>query len=177
MPGDVSQLHDLVAPALRQFLRRRYRLLASEHDDLIQQTLEDLLRYFDSLDGALPDSAEWPALGTAILKRRVIDRFRSAVGRATVSIDEMMEEDLLHARSEVGVDQLVQYRQLLAVLLNLVGRLPTEDQGLLLEELDTSEHAPLTATSRKHLSRLRQRLREQLKSRVGPGADELFGRS
>lgn len=178
MSGDVGQIDSVVAPVLRQLLRRRYRLLAQDHDDLVQQTLEDLLRFVASRSGAPLREAEWPAVGVTILKRRIADRFREATARASISIEEMTDVVSTMDDPYAIVDAIVQYRTLLATVLRLVAQLPSADQALLLEELDPSaaDSAPMSSTTRKHLSRLRQRLRQQLESKFGVAPEDVFGR-
>jgi DNA-directed RNA polymerase specialized sigma24 family protein len=177
MSGDVGQIDAVVAPVLRQHLRHRYRVLAGDHDDLLQQTLEDMLRYFGSLPGSLPPVEQWPAIGTAILKRRIVDRFREATARASISIEEMTDEESTPEDPMAVTDEIVQYRRLLATVMRLMSQLPPADQALLLEELDPSSAAalPLSSTDRKHLSRLRQRLREQLENKFGVAPEDVFG--
>jgi DNA-directed RNA polymerase specialized sigma24 family protein len=177
MSGDVSQIATLVAPVVLRYLRARYRALAGDHDDLLQQTLEDMLRYFGALSGPLPPKEQWPAIGVAILKRRIVDRFRQSTARASVSIEEMMDEELMPEDPKAATEEIVQYRRVLATVMRLLSQLSAADQALLLEELDPASAAAtsLSSTDRKHLSRLRQRLREQLKNKFGVAPEDIFG--
>jgi DNA-directed RNA polymerase specialized sigma24 family protein len=180
MSIDIGEIEPLVAPVLRQHLRRRCRLLAGEHDDLVQQALEDLLRYLVTRLASPPAQAEWAALALTILKRRVADRFRAAATQAARNV-EHTEDEALEEISDPGalLDEIVQYRRLLATVLRLLTELPPSDQALLLDEVDParpSTTAPSTSTERKHLSRLRERLRQQLQQRFGVAPEDYFGR-
>ena len=69
--GASEQRFESIRTELRNFLRRRYRLLANEHEDLLQQTLADLFEATQSRLAPVPDE-ELTALAYAILRRRRI---------------------------------------------------------------------------------------------------------
>lgn len=175
---DAERIEALLSPLLRQFLRRRYRLLASEHDDLVQQVLEGFLRFLSTHAGSIPPSTEWPAIGLTILKRRIADRFRDSALRAAVAIEELDEDEAQLVDQSAGVDDVVRYRRLLSTVFVLISEMGSADQALLLDEVATpgGPEVAMSSTDRKRLSRLRESLRERLLLKFGVKPEDYFGR-
>ena len=175
---DPGQVDALLSPPLRQFLRRRYRLLASEHDDLVQQTLEGFLRFVSARADRAPPAEEWPAIARTILKRRIADRFRDSALHAAVAIEDLDDNAQELVDQGADVDDVVRYRRLLSAVAVLISEMNSADQALLLDEVAPTSAPPvaMSSTDRKRLSRLRESLRERLRLKFGVEPDEYFGR-
>jgi DNA-directed RNA polymerase specialized sigma24 family protein len=146
-------------------------LLSADHEDLVQQTLLNLSEYFDQRQDQIPTQDETSAIAFTILKRRIADRFRDAARRAVYNQSAATH---LSVSRESHPDRHVRHRRVLWAVLSLLATLDKEDQNLLLREhmsLTTSGRR-LTAVQRKRLSRLRERLRRQLKDRFGISLEE-----
>lgn len=167
----------ILAPQLAAQLRRRYRMLASDHDDLVQEVLENFVRFLDSHAGRLPPEEEWAAIASTMLKRRIADRFRRSLREVSRSIDETDDDAAEVADTAAPVDEVVRYRRLLSAVLGLLAEMSDADRALLLDEAMPEEaREPMSASDRKRLSRLRDRLREGLRLRFGVAPDDYFGR-
>lgn len=153
-----------ISVALRGYLRRRYRLLANEHDDLLQQTLSDLFEATHRARDLIPDD-DLTALAYSILKRRIVDRFR----RETRSVVENVEPALVgEPHDEGSFDARMHYRRLLRAVLLLVSKLSPEQQALLLDETSPSATAQARSPAqRQQLRRLRELLRTRLADEFG----------
>jgi DNA-directed RNA polymerase specialized sigma24 family protein len=167
---EFERLAESLSPALRRYLRRRFHALGAEHDDLIQDTLADLLAYLERREGAVPSDQEVTALAFAILKRRAADRYRDAARRAAAGLPEELPAE------DADVEKGARYRQLLAAVLLLLTDLDDESQRLLLREQLLPGDAPevLSAAQRKRLSRLREELRRRLRSRFGTSPEDFL---
>lgn len=150
----------VLTPALRQFLRSRFRLV-SDHEDLVQQTLSDLHRFLLTRLPKRPYAEdETRALAFSILKRRVADRFRNEA-RSFAALE------LGRARNELSLEPSAEtvagYRELLGTVLNFIAEMDGADRQLLLSEaLGTDRSGSLPPADRQRLSRLRERLRKRL---------------
>lgn len=168
----LEYLAQSVAPHLRQYLRR-HRLLASYHDDLVQETLADLIEYIRARERNPPSDAEASALAFTILKRRIADQFRQTARRV---VESLPPDRLPSVADSHDVEAAVGYRKLLWAVLSLLVDLSAEEQKLLLRgQLQSqSPSFPLTPAERKRVERLRKRLRERLRERFGISADDYF---
>lgn len=169
-PGGASNRRfQEVSVALRSFLRRHYRLLANEHDDLLQQTLADLFESTRRTRAPLPDD-ELNALAYSILKRRIVDRFR----RETRSVVENIDPAVVPEPHDEGTfDVRMHYRRLLRAVLLLVNELSPEQQALLLDEAPPVRAGRArSAAQRQQLRRLRESLRMRLVNEYGIRIDD-----
>jgi DNA-directed RNA polymerase specialized sigma24 family protein len=153
---------------LENHLRRRYRLLRNEHEDLLQQTLSDLFEATRDRLATFPDE-ELTALAYAILKRRIVDRFR----RETRSVIQDMPSDAVPEPHDDGtfVDRM-HYRRLLRAVLSLVDELTPEQKALVLDESASNADGSRTPAQRQQLRRLRAHLRSRLATEYGIRIDD-----
>lgn len=157
-----------VSVALRNYLRRHYRLLSNEHDDLIQQTLADLVQAQPAAEG-MPEG-ELTALAYTILKRRLVDRFRLA---ARDIVDTVEPSALPEPHDEGTFDARMHYRRLLRAVLILVSDLDPAQQALLLEEtMPGTGGGTRSPAQRQQLRRLRELLRRRLLDEFGITIDD-----
>ncbi|MEO8922159.1 MAG: hypothetical protein ABI330_04940 [Caldimonas sp.] len=161
--GASDRRFEAVRAELRNYLRRRYRLLANEHEDLLQQTLSDLFEATQKRGEPIADE-ELTALGYAILKRRIVDRFR----RETRSVIEDLPSDESSEPHDDGTfDDRMHYRRLLRAVLVLVDELTPDQQALVLDESASDADGPRTPAQRQQLRRLREQLRSRLAVEYG----------
>jgi len=166
--GASEQRFEAVRAELGNYLRRRYRLLANEHDDLVQQTLSDLFEATQKRSEPIPDEA-LTALAYAILKRRIVDRFR----RETRSvIEDMPSYELPEPHDGGSFDDRMHYRRLLRAVLVLVDELTPDQQALVLDESASDADGPRTPAQRQQLRRLREQLRNRLATEYGIRIDD-----
>lgn len=144
---------------LRRYLLTHSRGLFAEHDDLIQQTLEDYYRTRDRSADTQPVETELPLL-IAIARRRVADRYRQFSRRAIV--DHPLD-DYAHYQAQPDAAETLWYRALLQHTLELIAGMDPADRELVLH--DQSSRTVLDAGQRQRLGRLRRRLRRHLSQR------------
>ena len=155
-----------VTKQLRKYLFHHYRAIKHEHDDLVQETLADLVEY---IAGAAvgPSDADVRSIANVILKRRVADRYR----KTSVAIFDSLQQTDYEAlpSQKTDVEKTVRLRALLLLTISIINQWSESEQKLLLHaELEQTGHGrPLADSERKRLSRLRQRLRELLRARLG----------
>ena len=97
-----------------------------------------------------------------------------------VSLDELGDieafaEQVALRDPSAPIEDIVQYRRLLATCLEIISRMKPEDQTLLMESAISAEDGrPMSSTERRHLSRLRQRLKVALEKDFGVSAKKMF---
>lgn len=166
--GVSDQRIESVRANLKSYLRRRYRLLANEHEDLLQQTLSDLFEATRKRSEPIADE-ELAALAYAILKRRIVDRFR----RETRSVIEDLPSEVPAEPHDDGTfDDRMHYRRLLRAVLVLVDELTPDQQALVLDERASDADGPRTPAQRQQLRRLREHLRSRLATEFGIRIDD-----
>jgi hypothetical protein len=141
----------------RAQLRRHSRLMSS-HDDILQLTARDLLAAAGVGSEPLEDG-DVRRLGSAILKRRIADAYRTEVRRW--ARHEPLEDDQ-HIAADVNSDpeRVAHFSMLLRSVVGLMADLDIEDRELLLRSLrDDISLKAMTDAERKQLSRVRERLR------------------
>lgn len=168
--GALDRRLQQIGVELREYLRRRYRLLAAEHDDLLQQAIVDLFEATRHTHDHLPDD-ELTALAHSILKRRIVDRFRRETRNVVDNIEPGVVPD---PHDEDSFDARMHYRRLLRAVLLLVDRLNTQQQALLLDDEIPGDTlgAARSPAQRQQLRRLRQLLRTQLANEFGIRIDD-----
>lgn len=157
-------------PALQQewqnYLRRKYSRLRDQHSELIQQVAENLLVFASEHPDDKVDS--WTDFSFRILQRRIVDCFRSFTRRWAES---PLDEQFLPPADSVGnPERVTHYVLLLKRVVGLITSLDIKDRDLLLsglatETFDTNSgesQRKLSVAERKQLSRLRNRLREEI---------------
>lgn len=154
-------------------LRGRYRALAPDHEDLVQQTLSDVHRYFTNNRTWPDEEADVDRVAFTILRRRVVDRVRSNFS----SPESGSSDDLRDVVSDVpAVDAVVRFRRLLHLVMQELEGLGEADRDSLLDEtLDRSNDAPKAPNERQRLSRARARLRAAVEARIGASVKEFLG--
>lgn len=153
-------------PKWKTWLRFRYSALAGIHTELLQDAAADLSEYVLKIGKRQLSNAEISKLGFTILKRRVADVFR---GKAMDWV-EHLPLDLLPSRDRRSDPELVaRYAKLLRLLVGLVAQLDRHDRDLLLRDSNPGDHkhVAMTPAERQQLSRLRERLRAELRGRYG----------
>jgi DNA-directed RNA polymerase specialized sigma24 family protein len=160
-----------VAPSLRQHLRSRFRLLAHEEDDLVQQTLVDLHVFLAKQDTSALTDSDLRALAFTIFNRRIADRIRAdARDRAFASLQ------LLDEPAAPSSERVVRYRRLLVAVLRHVASLSPDDQLLLLEDvLPQAKEAAHSGSDRKRRTRLRQMLSVAIEREFGAQPKDYMG--
>lgn len=148
-----------IATALSRYLRARTRVLLSDQDDLIQQTLLDVYRRNVEMK-APHDIEEARLVAFSILRRRLVDRYRQ-VARSVVA--EKFPDSVIDTPQDGDVPSAVSYRQLLLKVLKLIAFMSPRDQDLILDDvLPNSRISPWSEAERKQISRLREQLRRDL---------------
>lgn len=176
--------------ALAADLRLRIPQLASEHEDIVQETLFDLSRWLES-DAAknLPaswfavcgdppseDKARFTRTAHAILRRRIADRFRGAIGAWARASTSPIGEGDLRSDERLSPERAVWIAQLLRACVEVLSEASQEERLLVLSLAGAGASAPeaLDPTARKRLQRLRRRLERELVRRFGERAAEMM---
>lgn len=172
LPDLLEHLARSVEPQLRHYLRSR-RLPVSSWDDLVQETLTNLIAYLRRRQSPLPSPSEASALAMTILRRRIVDQFRHTTRQA---VESLPPERLPAVADGYDVEAVAQYRELLRAVLSLLLDLSDEERKLLLwSELQAQQPSPpLTPAARKRVERLRTRLRERLQKQFGISVKDYF---
>lgn len=167
---------------LSVYLRRRVPALRHEHEDLLSDALLSISNYVIKNWETLPqswfsDSTPDPddqsylhKLATTILKRRIADRFRKSLPSQTTSLEEDVYDSGL-----VGQERRIIMDKVLEVVLSALDEMPAEDRDLI--ALISQEVAPrkaLDTRDRQRLHRIRKRLKERIKLRVGCDVSDLL---
>lgn len=160
-------------PALLMHLRGRYRALAPDHEDLVQQTLSDVHRYFTNHRTWPDEEADIDRLAFTILRRRVVDKVRSDFS----NLESGSSDDLQDVVSDApAVDAIVRFRRLLHLVMQELEGLGEADRHSLLDEtLGRSEDSAKTPNERQRLSRARARLRAAVEARIGASVKDYLG--
>lgn len=174
-------------PDIREDLLRHVRArlpgLSDQHADLVQEALLGLTQELRRRPDAYPTSWQGRfdtpepgernhlrALAITILRRRIADRF-AAQTREWSSRVQRSERETAQTRPEH--QHLM--KQLYAVLIEALQSASEEERSLLIRtELEPADRPPLTAAERQRLHRLRQRLDETVRARLGTGVSELL---
>lgn len=161
-------------------LRGRYRALAPDHEDLVQQTLSDVHRYFTD-HRTWPDvEADIDRVAFTILHHRVVDKVRSDLS----SLESGSSDDLWHVASDApAVEYVVRFRRLLHLVMQELEGLGEADRLSLLDEtlgrldetLDRSDDSAKAPNERQRLSRARARLRAAVEARIGASIKDFLG--
>lgn len=152
-------------PALLASLRSRFRALAPDHEDLVQQTLVDLFRYLRTSGEAIADESEIDRIAFTIMRRRAADRVRSSILQAALPLDEGSENLSQDAPS---LDVVVRNRLFLGLVTQELGKMSEADRAALLDEtLGHRDDSARSASERQRLSRARARLRSAVEQRIG----------
>jgi hypothetical protein len=177
-----------VGPEAKRWLGNRYPSMRHLHDDLVGEMVVQLTAYLNekpetvpsswfNVDGP-PENERWRFQGFArtVLKRRVMDHFRSEFRAWTVELaedlDPIEKDNTAHPsnHSDVGFELSRTARELLAML----AELPDLDR-LLMEELALGgRDSPLTPAERQRVSRLRRQLLKELQKKLGRDPIELL---
>lgn len=160
-------------PALLMHLRGRYRALTPDHEDLVQQTLFDVHRYFTSHRTWPAEEADIDRVAFTILHHRVVDKVRSNFS----SLESGMSDELQDVVSDApAVESVVRFRRLLHLVMQELEGLGELDRLSLLDEtlgrIDDSVKAP---NDRQRLSRARARLRAAVEARIGTSVKDFLG--
>jgi hypothetical protein len=148
----------------KAWLRFRYPSLSARHADLLQDAAADLTEYVRRFPADRFGTDELARIGFSILKRRVADSFRER----TIEWSEHADAeppDLADPRADPGF--VGRYAKLLRLVVGYVAKLDGRDRELLMRKADTDHAVPMTDSERQRLSRLRQRLREEILAKHG----------
>lgn len=166
VPTRIRRVKSGIESRLREQLIRSAASLASDHDDLISETLMDLAIWMRS-----HPSANEEAVAVTILRRRIADRFRlrslEPLGRTA---DAALAETPTDAPS---ADRATLIGELLEVTLEELQKLTARDRDLIAlaaESLATR----LTVNERQRLHRARRKLGAAIIERLGDSARELL---
>ncbi len=154
-------------------LRGKYRALAPDHEDLVQQTLSDVHRYFTN-HRTWPDvEADIDRVAFTILHHRVVDKVRSDLS----SLESGSSDDIWHVASDApAVEYVVRFRRLLHLVMQELEGLGEADRLSLLDEtLSRSDDSAKAPNERQRLSRARARLRAAVEARIGASVKDFLG--
>jgi DNA-directed RNA polymerase specialized sigma24 family protein len=166
MSESSQQMRDRLIVTLQalwlNWLRIRHREIRVQHQDLVQDAAEDLIRWIDSRMAKPPTEDEIRAVGFRILQRRVADVFRDKVAHWADIKDSEVEQ--IDFSTTANPTKAISHAQLIKALVRLLARLRPDDRDLLLgRELGSvTQDPPVSAASRQRLHRLRSQLRESL---------------
>lgn len=167
---------------LSVYLRRRVPTLRHEHEDLLGDALLSLSNHVIKNSEILPqswfsdstpdadDQSYLHRLANTILKRRIADSFRKSLTSQTISLEEDVYDSGL-----VGQERRIIMDRVLEVVLSALDEMPAEDRDLI--ALISQEVVPRKAVDtrdRQRLHRIRKRLKERIKLRVGCDVSDLL---
>lgn len=182
-----SQLPAL-AGELHEALRRRIPSLRQHHDDLVNETLAALAERVTRDPSAFPaswqaagepamaeDRTYLPRLAMTILRRRVADLFRDRALRWARTGDE--QDGVNEPPSEdPSAERRALMARMLKVCVGVLAELSDEDRDLVSAAAGLGEgpERALSDRERQRLRRVRLRLMDELKRKLGAGAAELL---
>ena len=185
--GFVAQLQRL----LRARANGHFPALRGHADDLINQTLQDLWRFasrrpelFDKLEPSVGEDLVGEAwdhvsrVALAILSRRAADLYRHEAARwAKESLSEPNDDVALAVQSgDASLPRQLLLRQMLTVCIAELAHFSPKDREILWSVVGESgdRSPPRTEAERQRLSRLRKRLAEAIRKRLGESAKTLL---
>lgn len=181
--GDVWWTRALVdfAPRAKRYLRARFPAIRYQHDDLVGDTLADLTESLQRHGGGLPvswyvcDEPQQPdvdrfgQLAFTVLKRRVVDEFRTSAIRFSEDIDSLPESQGPESL-DTPIDRLVDLKRTASALFTTLESLPPDDRELIRDVALGGSEMPMSDRDRQRLRRLRIELIDRLRSLLGPAA-------
>lgn len=161
-----------LTPRMHRFVLRNAPHLAHLAEDLVQQSLANLLEFVGKRSGRISPE-ETQAVAFTILRRRIADHHRDTLRRI---IQESSNESLPDVASGENIEHATSVRRILWSVLGFLAELDATERTLLLrEELPGESMAsPLAVADRKRLSRLRNRLRDHVRNSFGMEIEEFF---
>jgi len=174
----IDQLGEL-GRAARAYLRRHFPAIVDAHDDIVNEGQAQLAALLSRKPSQYPQSwfgGEVPSpeeqaylcqLSHTILRRRIADHYRGRLKAPhAVGLDDVPEEQL--SGSGEDYEQRLTHVRMLHVCMDFIAALPVEDQvlvSMLSGELERS--APLSASERQRVHRLRRRLADEIERQLG----------
>lgn len=159
---------------LRRRVARRLPLLASDHEDLVSQTVTDLARWLKTHpETVVPGNvAALERLAARILNRRIADLFRDATRRWGTVGEEVLE----HVPSPTAsVERRVLVEKLLRLTAAFIATLDDDERELvMMGSGEADESRALKDVERKRLQRIRERLDNFISERVGAKPADLL---
>jgi DNA-directed RNA polymerase specialized sigma24 family protein len=182
-----GQLEEIAREA-RRYLATRFPSLRAIHEDLVAESLLNLSERLIERSSQYPaawfasgepereqDRAYLHRLAHTILRRRVADRFRgrAAAWAREASIDELPEAELGSARGDY--ERRLMAARMLKVCVEVLATLPEEDRELAatIGEARVGE-GPRSAADRQRLTRLRRKLGNAIRERLGESVAKLL---
>lgn len=177
------------AQRLLRMHARRFPALQAEVDDLINNSLRDLWQFalrrpdmFTELEpvaGWVPSGEVWDGVvrvARTILSRRAIDFYRQHAAKWADNVHKPDDDVVNEVRSNDPTPaRQVLLRQMVQVCMAELARSSATDREALWSVLDRARDSePLTSAERQRISRLRKRLAEAIRMRLGESAQSLL---
>jgi DNA-directed RNA polymerase specialized sigma24 family protein len=158
---DLDAIAQALGPRLGRYLSYHHFSLRDQHDDLVQTTLADTLKYLDAAPVSTVDEDEVARIAFTILKRRVADAFRDNARQWALQQSAEPDEESAHDTA-ASVD----FRRVLQAVIELMATLDPAERDLISQAaLGTQLGRPRSDAERKALSRARASLKSKLWSR------------
>lgn len=176
----------------RQWLGRKFPTIRRLHEDLVSETVVQLAAHLSRPPEGLPptwfqqadpkegDTRRFHALAQTVLKRRVMDHFRADFRHWAHELppDDDGSREQASEQSGAGHDvgSALDLVRAARALVTLLAELPDEDRLLMEEVALGGRDGPLEGRERQRVHRLRQRLLDALRARLGHDPVELLKR-
>jgi hypothetical protein len=175
-----------------QWLGWRYPSIRHLHQDLAAEMTAQLTEYllshpdtvpiswYGSTEPPIDDAQRFRALVFTVLSRRTQDHFRAEFRRwvEVIPLHELDDAGFASDNNHIGKDtgDDIDARRYVVALLKLLTDLPDADRQLMEQIALGGADRPLDVAERKRVSRLRQRLKRELRDRLGPSSDDLLAK-
>jgi DNA-directed RNA polymerase specialized sigma24 family protein len=172
-----------IGPEARRRLKRKYPTIQHLHEDIVSETMVQLIAHLSGVPDTLPPSwfgedeptedeiGRFRAFVMTVLERRVMDHFRADFrGWAQeVSLHENGSQinELEHVSGEQDADADFDLMRAARALIDMLSKLPDRDRLLMEEVALGGRDGPLEAGERQRVSRLRRRLLKELGETLG----------
>ena len=178
-----------VTNAVRNAVRRRYPWLQSDLEDIAQSSVRDLIEEVRSRSDFYPpswyspesmsvpgqDVSRFYALAHTILRRRAADHIIEITRTRfhNVPLDTLPEPA---TASSPATERQILMKRVLDITLQYLFNASKDDRGVIEAVLrrDDQRGETLTDRDRKHLQRLRERLKQELHERLGASVKDLL---
>lgn len=168
------------------FLRRRLPALRADHDDLLNDTSLALIKHIPSHSTVFPaswfeegvpeneaDRLRLRKLAMVILKRRIADLFRKRLSFQSVAIDDF-RENMADPRP-TDPERRILISKMLEVMQSILDEMAPMDRDLIaLVYEEAGFRMGLNPRERQRLHRIRQKLKEEMRRRLGADIADLL---
>ena len=176
----------------RHWLSKNFPTLRRLHEDLVSETLLQLtthlgarpeglpLTWFQPLEPPEDDIRRFHALAMTVLNRRVTDHFRADYRQwvRELPLDDAGSSEQAAEQAATGHDSAgaLDLARAARALMTLLSELPDVDRMLMEEVALGGRDGPMGDRERQRVHRLRQRLLESLRARLGHDPVEFLRR-